>query len=336
MNTRSTQSQAAHAAQQATAAPPRTQSNQQDVQKDALPERHWPLLELRSDSHSILHRWLPLNAGALPIWASALVTWLPLLVMAKILEIPLLQPSGSVRLPFLRDWNVAFMLLFTLPMVTAMLLGDHALLIRALRTVQREETVNVEPSVATALVARWNARFGLINTYGLTLALVLGVVVAMLNHRVYSPESVGHWMAVEGEPTYAGWWFLACVAAFYTLTAFYVVRSLAIWRFLRELAQKSTVRPLPMHPDGSGGLRPIGEMGLRNQYLLTAFGINLFLLALTSETYLGYSIHLNALVTLAGVAYVIIGPVVFGAPLPRGHAEYQDGSGVPSGPAPSA
>jgi hypothetical protein len=70
---------------------------------------------------------------------------------------------------------------------------------------------------------------------------------------------------------------------------------------------------LPFHPDKSAGLRPMGHLGLRNQYALTVCGVNVLLLALISR-------HLNApqlpdLIVAAATACVILGPLVFIGPL---------------------
>lgn len=277
----------------------------------ASPDDPQPLLALRSDIGSVVH---PLN-GPILVGAAALGTWLPMLALAAFAGTPLHAPADGVRLPFLRDWNVTCMFLMTLPCLLWMLHRDHALLINALRTVHKEETVGILPLVATDLIERWNTRFKRINTQGLAAAVAVGIGVGVMNLQVYSPPGLGHWMAIHGSPTAAGWWFIACVTLFYVVTALYVIRSLAIWWFLQELAHASTVRPLPLHPDGCGGLRSIGELGLRNQYLLTVFGMNLILLALTSKTYLGDSTQLNDLVSLASWAYVLLGPAVFIAPL---------------------
>ena len=39
-----------------------------------------------------------------------------------------------------------------------------------------------------------------------------------------------------------------------------------------------TAANLPLHPDQCGGLRPVGEPGLRNQYTLTLPGLNIVIL----------------------------------------------------------
>ena len=207
----------------------------------------WPLLGLRTDEGSILHHPKLIKAGPLVLCVTVAATWLPMLVLAAAAGTPLTTRAEGVKLPFLHDLNVAFMFFVTLPLVVWMLLRDQSMLIDALRTVQREETLSVEHSVARALVTRWNAIFKRINTQALVLPVMLGLGVAWLNHRVYSPPELGHWMSLGGSATAAGWWFLVCMGFFYAVTAVYVLRSLAIWRFLHGLARVGTVRPLPLH-----------------------------------------------------------------------------------------
>ena len=75
------------------------------------------------------------------------------------------------------------------------------------------------------------------------------------------------------------------------------------------------IRTLPFHPDNSAGLRPVGHLGLRNQYALTVYGVNLVLLIWVSFRYLNVPSSLYGLIVAAGAAYVILGPLVFIGPL---------------------
>jgi len=64
-----------------------------------------------------------------------------------------------------------------------------------------------------------------------------------------------------------------------------------------------------------GGLRPVGQLGLRNQYTLSILGINVVILALVSLLKLKGLTSQHHLVTAATVAYLILGPLIFMAPL---------------------
>jgi hypothetical protein len=54
---------------------------------------------------------------------------------------------------------------------------------------------------------------------------------------------------------------------------------------------------------------------LRNQYALTILGFNILLLVAISRLYLDVPDSVNGLIVAAVIAYVILGPVVFMAPL---------------------
>jgi hypothetical protein len=76
--------------------------------------------------------------------------------------------------------------------------------------------------------------------------------------------------------------YLYCIILLYTLVIVYVTRCIVLSYFLRALV--AAARPLcilPLHPDKCGGLRPVGRLGLRNQYTLTILGINIVLLLVT-------------------------------------------------------
>jgi hypothetical protein len=95
----------------------------------------------------------------------------------------------------------------------------------------------------------------------------------------------------------------------------YVLRSIAISLFLKDLVAHTEIRMLPFHPDKCGGLRPVGQLGLRNQYSLTIFGLNVVVLAVVTILYLRVSPAIYGLIAAAVIGYVILGPLVFMGPL---------------------
>jgi hypothetical protein len=74
---------------------------------------------------------------------------------------------------------------------------------------------------------------------------------------------------------------------------------------------------LPMHPDKAGGLQPVGRLGLRNQYALTACGLNI--VAAMAVVYIFLDSQYNhlpiGLLIGALAAYLILGPAIFMGPL---------------------
>jgi hypothetical protein len=87
------------------------------------------------------------------------------------------------------------------------------------------------------------------------------------------------------------------------------MRSAAIALLLKDFVMCARLRPLPLHPDKAGGLRPVGQLGLRNQYMLSVFGVNVVLLVVVSV------INLDVPSSAAVIAYLILGPIVFLGPL---------------------
>jgi hypothetical protein len=108
---------------------------------------------------------------------------------------------------------------------------------------------------------------------------------------------------------------LWCIYLFYALIPIYILRNIGISLFLRDLVAHSEISVLPFHPDQSGGLRPVGEIGLRNQYGLTVVGAKVVLLIFVSFLYLDVSSSLDDLMFAAGLAYVFLGPLIFVGPL---------------------
>ena len=133
------------------------------------------------------------------------MTYLPLLIAARATLPSLTEPYGQVLLPFLRDWNVMFMFLVTMPALVAYLVNDQRVLTTALGRTVREEIL--ELSVADAdhivrgmeeVILRW------VNLSAQVIGATIGVAVASMNYRVYSPARVGYWTMNGDHLTGAG------------------------------------------------------------------------------------------------------------------------------------
>ena len=72
---------------------------------------------------------------------------------------------------------------------------------------------------------------------------------------------------------------------------------------------------IPAHPDKAGGLLPVGRLGLRNQYAITVFGFNALIFLIVYSYFLKLDIALVGLMAAAIVSYLVLGPLVFLAPL---------------------
>jgi hypothetical protein len=266
---------------------------------------HQQWLSGRRDSPSLLRIYF-IVAGC---------TYLPLVVAALLSPIPVASPSENLRLPFLYDWNVAWMFLVSLPCLVALTITDQQALSSSLRRVQADGILMVSKPDAGLLTSRWAHRYRIANIIGQGVGVVVGMLIAYFNYVSYSARSTGYWIARDGRLVIAGYVFILCIFVFYALIPPYIVRSFCTSLFLRDLVRHASLRMLPFHPDRSGGLRPVGRLGLRNQYGLTVFGINLVSLVAISVLYLQVPPALIGLIVAAGLAYVALGPAVFMGPL---------------------
>jgi len=243
------------------------------------------------------------------------LTFVPLLIGAVFSPLSLASPIEAHRLPFLRDWNVLFMYLVSFPCLMILTVTDQHVLSTSLKSVQLDGTLTISEMEATPLAIRWHRRFYMTNLASHAVGGVLGVLVAYYCYVAYIPKSVGFWIAVDGHLLPVGFIFLYCIFLFYALIPVYVFRSVAIALLFKDVVSHAQLRLLPLHPDKSGGLRPVGRLGLRNQYVLTLFGLNVVLLVITSLHYLQVPSSLYGLMIAAVIAYLVLGPLVFVAPL---------------------
>lgn len=249
---------------------------------------------------------------------AVVATYVPLAVAALISPAPLVSPTSAVKLPFFHDWNIAFTFLVTFPCLVAFTITDHAVLNTSLRRIQLDGILVIPPNAGMELTRVWERRFGIVNRFSLVLGAVAGIALALFNYIAYSAPNVGFWVTDNSDirSKVARYVFLYTIFAFYSFIPIYVCRNAAMTAFLKAVVGAgSQLRMLPFHPDKCGGLRPVGRLGLRNQYLLTVFGLNVVLLATVSFRYLGVTPWLYGLISAAALGYAVLGPVVFMGPL---------------------
>jgi hypothetical protein len=287
----------------------------------------WEILKgLNTSEYSFVHwfsRSLCESLGKTPTWLIAGVvgiaaTLLPLLA-SSLHEFPwpaLLQPAGNVKLPLLKDLNVLFMFAVSLPLILAFVADDQRSLIDAIAQVVREDILVIPPASAKSLAERWIKRFKYVNYFAQALALLVGLAVAFANYQAYRDPTIGLWTTGADGVSRTGWIYVYAVFVFYWVATVFVIRSVWISLFLRDLVLLSTVNLVPFHPDHCSGLRPVGTLGLRNQYTLSITGINLLLLYAIYPHYLGALPNaVEGLLVAALVAYIVCGPVIFAGPL---------------------
>jgi hypothetical protein len=268
---------------------------------------------------SLVHRLLPFggrfaNAFTLCLAAICLI-WLPLAVCSYLTLSTQEASELGHRLSFFRDWNIQFAFLVSFPCLLYLTCSDHSHLVTALLIVQKDGTVQFQGDSGQVISRRWTQHFRRINLLAQWIAVVVGSVVAYFNYWVFSPKELGYWIAKNGVLLPEGYFYLLGLGLFYAVITLYVLRSIAITFLLADIVKSAQVHLLPMHPDKSAGLNPVGKLGLRNQYALMVLGINLGLAILIAGQFLQNSSGLMALIVVAAVTYCVLGPIVFVAPL---------------------
>jgi len=244
-------------------------------------------------------------------------TYVPLAIAAMVAPASLTVPGELVKLPFLQDWNIAFTFLVSFPCLISFLISDDAALNAAMLRVQQEGTLIIPPASALELRLRWEQRFRRMNRAAVIVGAIVGAVLIVFNYLAYSTPDVGFWVTIDGDPRNMplAYTFLLCIGAVYGFLPMYVIRSIGMTIYLNDVVSHARFYMLPFHPDKCGGLRPIGHLGLRHQYLLTVLGMNVVFLVMVSIRYLNMPTSLFGLIAGVAAAYLMLGPVVFMGPL---------------------
>jgi hypothetical protein len=279
------------------------------------------LISIDTTRNSILHRLMrrrggELRAPSVAYLGAAAATYGLLIVIAAATYLLANGDMPSHRLPLHRDWNIMFMFLVSFPTLVTLTITDDAVLRSALQRIQRDGILMLpNTGAARQVTAAWEQRFARINVLALVAGIAMGLSVVRINYVAYTPPSLGFWIADRGRLLPVGYVFFFCIFLFYVVVPIILARSAAISLLLRDIVSQARLSLLPAHPDRCGGLRPIGRVGLRNQYALSVCGINVVLLYAVSYAYLDMGSNLRSLVVAAIVAYVAMGPLVFLGPL---------------------
>src|ERR1700682_553340 len=243
-----------------------------DVRSDGPPSSAPPFLVDTTEAsplHLLGRSRTPKATGALRAYLLAVcATYLPLAIAALFSRNPL-TPTSVVKLPFFRDWNTAFCFLVAFPTLVAVVVTDQHALAAALFRVQRDGIVTIPDAIGHSLAETWRRRFRRVNIAGYAFGIVVGVVMALVTYGSYRSPGVGYWMVIDGSLEPVGWVVLYCVFLLYGLMPLCVIRNIMVSLLLRDIVSQRPLRMFPFHPDKCGGLRPIGNLGLRNQYVLT-------------------------------------------------------------------
>jgi hypothetical protein len=131
--------------------------------------------------------------------ASILITYTPLFVTALANALPIAGRTTGLRLPFLFDWNVAFMFLVTLPVLVTLTVRDQSVLASSLRRVQTDEVLVADDDEIASLCSSWSEKFRRLNFFAQICGLLAGGILAWFNYLSYISPHVGFWIAAHGK-----------------------------------------------------------------------------------------------------------------------------------------
>jgi hypothetical protein len=271
---------------------------------------------------SIVHRLFRSEQEAISAAQIAMVyivcvffTFVPMLLVAALEPYPLLAISRAVKLPFLLDLNITFTFLISFPMLVILMLTDDHVLSTSLERVQKERVINITPEQAALLARTWHAKFRRANTVSQIVGLSVGVLSGVSILLAYMSSSAGTWIVPDTRLHAVSYVYLLSIVLLIAVIVMFVWRCVYISLFLSAIVDDADVVVQPFHPDGCGGLRPVGEIGLRNQYTVTILGLNVVIFALVSYTHSQRSVDELYMMGIAVLAYLVLGPVVFLGPL---------------------
>lgn len=203
--------------------------------------------------------------------ATALIAWLPLLVLALAEG---LAWGDRVEVPLLSDFLVYGQLLVAVPILilgefpVGKRLGWTARELRQSAIVSPQDRQALEDVMARA-ARGWRAR-------GVDLAILLLILAANVASLWGGPEwFAGTWRYVDGRMTWPGWWYLlVSLSALRFLTLRWLWR-LALWNWVLWRTSRLELRPQPTHPDRAGGLAFLGGTQAAFGLLVLAFAVQL-------------------------------------------------------------
>ncbi|MGB2987250.1 MAG: hypothetical protein WBE26_15380 [Phycisphaerae bacterium] len=297
-----------------------------------------PLSNLDTGRWSALH-WMftdspqkPFRAWksyVLPCVISVAALWVFPLIVAIGTDTVLLadRQANPGSFGFLDDVNFAFTLFITVPLVLCFMTAERTSFPgRLSKTLSSGAVLPREEWMRGGALPVWSRRFGFANVTGYMVGAIVGVLLSIMVYGALTDSEYGGWQSFkpddwqEGEPLQlrgAGWLFLLWPwPVLYLVVTLYGVRAVCTVLFLRSMVQHSTVKMNPFHSDRCGGLAPIGQIGIRNQYLLAVAGVNIAVAVITLKIFgTKISPQMALLIAVAGVVYLVLGPFAFLAPL---------------------
>jgi hypothetical protein len=252
------------------------------------------------------------------IWAiTVVVTYAIPLLWIMFTQETLLERSDRLLLPYFMDVNIAMMCLVSTPVLLALHLRERFLIPSTISSLAEEGVAACSTSTAKAFTEKWTRRFAKTNFWGLWSGLIAAAICSYLGYlAVLDFHGLG-WQTVGEAPGSLNgpgvYNIFIQLGVFWFVLSQHVFRMIATIVMLRDFSRTCAVTIQPLHPDGVGGLKPIGILGLHNQLIVGMIGINIGTMFITFG-FLGQEAPLFVGVA-CGVAYVLIAPFVFVGPL---------------------
>ena len=217
-----------------------------------------------------LARGARLRAGRVAVLL-AIVTWLPLLVLAAIEGVAW---GDAVQVPLVKDFLPYGQFLIAVPVL---ILGEPAVgryLVQAVAELRTSEILDSKDTAAldvvlTSTAQRWRGQ-------GVDLGLlVLTCAATVLSLWGAKEWLTGGWQVAGEGMTLAGWWYLLISLPVMRFLALRWLWRMLLWGWVLWRVSRLELYPRPAHPDRAGGLAFLGGTQAAFGILVFAFGVQL-------------------------------------------------------------
>ena len=252
----------------------------------------------------------------IPYIITALFTYGVLFLIAILTQTPLTERSLDAKIPFLFDFNIAWMFLVSFPFIIVLIVTERRTIPLSINQLFLEKVLSIETKTSQQFFSDWQARFGRRNLFGQLIGIIAGMVAVIGNFSNVTQPGYGTVFITNNQLNILGWWAGFCIFIFYFFTSLYMIRAISTAQFLKEMVnlESSKVTIIPFHPDKCGGLGSVGKIAIRHQYLLSVLGINIILLIWSTQT-LSPNPLLAYLIGGGIITYLAAGPIGFMGPL---------------------
>ena len=257
-----------------------------------------------------------LSTYLIPWFITAFLLYgIPLIIAwVKVPNVLFSDPDAGLTVGFLADWNMMFVFLVTVPMFVIFMLSERSMVPMRIAGIVSERAIYRGNNISD-FVSLWNKRYKIVNVFGQSGGLLVAFLAAFANYKfLYTMEGLTVWGGGGNKVNAAGWVLLFWQAPlFYWLLSIYLSQELATIFLLFSITRNFEIKIWPFHHDNCCGLKAVGYIGLRNQYLLAVGGLNL--LALLAVNLKRGDPRTLTLLVMCFTAYITLGPVIFIGPL---------------------